>query len=528
MARGQAFQFLVMSQLNMLRLVTLMEWNGLCLDTKKCLDKKVELEDKIKDLEKIIEAEFLKATPRIPEVAKDQINYTANRTVEYVVYGNVHLPYTERIAVGTYKNGNVRYKNAPRVLDGHHREMCPYTGTTPAVSALTGVAEDTLKTLMLFMKPSPHKEYTKYILEHRKLSKLYGTYVSKLPTFLRNPADSIIHHNLNQCVTGTGRLSSSNPNMQNRPPIVADLFKCRAPNSARFSIDFSQIEIIALAQECKDKQLVQDLRDGVDVHWVTGVSVYPEWEKKPPSHEERREIKTVNFGIIYGGSDTTVAKQTGVARTTVAKVREALYTRYPGIKEWQEANINKVERLAQVLPGKYHDGGLGSIHYSILKSVTGRCYYFQDSESPPWLRKKTGKLTSFSPTQIKDYPIQGLATGDWVPMILADIVGAMFHHKNWTPYNTTHDDLEIERNYSDTTSIEPKPDVTAKVIEGLVNHYLEKIFPWMWKRWTSTELLVSPKVKVKVLDKEPLESKEVEENEIEWNSEECIEPTEDS
>jgi hypothetical protein len=194
-----------------------------------------------------------------------------------------------------------------------------------------------------------------------------------------------------------------------------------------------------------------------------------------------------------------VSEQSGVDRATVARIRKALYNRYPGILKWQEDNIEWIKKAAKVLPGKYHDGEASGLpkHYAVLRTMTGRAYYFEDEPSPKWLVRKTGELTGFNPSKIKDYPIQGLATGDWVPTIAYDIADYMYGLG--IPINTTHDDIEFDmQSHTAGPCIGNKRKVEA--LESIVNGWIHKKFCVdEWKKWTGTELLVPIKVKLKVL-----------------------------
>lgn len=507
LARPPEFQWLVMSQLNMLRLVTLMEWNGLCLDTKACIEERDRLAKVLVGLEfdiKVYTEHLLKllVSLPIPAALTKDLNYTSNRTVSAILYGGVNLKYRQHDIVGTYKDGRPKPKWTDYSFVVPRHTFC---GDHPPPLSADGITrpvdEDTLATLMTSGETNGNWiQYIEHILEHRRVSKLHGTYIEKLPTFLRNPGDSIIHHKLNQCITNTGRLSSSSPNMQNRPPEVTKLFKTRHEQGVILSVDFSQIELYALAQECQDPQLIRDLNEGVDIHWVTGCEVYSDWSMKKKDEVPARvyrDIKSVNFGLIYGGGNTTVAKQTKVSKVLVAKIRKALYTRYPMIETWQERNIKTVKRNAKVVPGTHLEGGLPA-HFSILKADSGRMYSFFDELSPPWLKSKTGKDTSFSPTQIKNYPIQGLATGDWVPVLIGVIA---FHLNNttWVPINTTHDDIELDMRLGAETTKSGVENLKIG-LERYVNEKIATVFPSMWEQWTGgKKLRVVPKVKVKVI-----------------------------
>jgi DNA polymerase-1 len=171
-------------------------------------------------------------------------------------------------------------------------------------------------------------------------------------------------------------------------------------------VDYKQIEIIALAHLSQDKQLVEDIIDGVDVHTAVGIEYYGPLHLM--SEDERRVIKTVNFGLIYGGTANALASQAGIPASEVKKIINAFYSRYPGVRVWQDKNISQVN-LSRIYDGTSttksgYPSGLGFLH-----SETGRVYTFHEKDNP----FKPGTV-NFKPTEIKNYPVQGFATGDLV------------------------------------------------------------------------------------------------------------------
>ena len=185
------------------------------------------------------------------------------------------------------------------------------------------------------------------ILAHRGLKKLIGTYVEPLPSLI-NPRTGHIHTSFNQTVTATGRLSSSNPNLQNIPVRDDDgkeIRKAFIPDDGClfFSADYSQIELRIMAHLSSDPGLIEAFLLGEDVHAATAAKVF----RKPLSEvtrEERARAKTANFGIIYGISAFGLAERMGVSRTEAKELIENYYATYPGIREYEERCKEKARR----------------------------------------------------------------------------------------------------------------------------------------------------------------------------------------
>lgn len=180
------------------------------------------------------------------------------------------------------------------------------------------------------------------ILQHRGLKKLLGTYVNALPQLI-NPRTGKIHTSFNQTITATGRLSSSNPNLQNIPIRNEDgkeIRKAFIPDEGCefFSSDYSQIELRIMAHLSGDKAMIEDFRSGFDIHAATAAKVY----KKPIAQvtpEERRKAKVANFGIIYGISVFGLAERMNVPRNEAKELIDNYYATYPGIKDYIERSI---------------------------------------------------------------------------------------------------------------------------------------------------------------------------------------------
>ena len=180
------------------------------------------------------------------------------------------------------------------------------------------------------------------ILAYRGLKKLLGTYIDALPQLI-NPDTGHIHTSFNQAVTATGRLSSSNPNLQNIPVRDAEGKEVRRafiPESGQefFSADYSQIELRIMAHLSQDEALVEAFRLGHDIHAATAAKIFHK-EISEVTGDERRKAKTANFGIIYGISAFGLAERIGCSRTEAKELIDGYFLTYPQVKEYMNRSI---------------------------------------------------------------------------------------------------------------------------------------------------------------------------------------------
>ena len=180
------------------------------------------------------------------------------------------------------------------------------------------------------------------ILQYRGLKKLLGTYVDALPQLV-NPATGKIHTSYNQTVTATGRLSSSNPNLQNIPVRDEDGKEVRKafipePGCKFFSADYSQIELRIMAHLSQDQNMIEDFKLGHDIHAATAAKVFHK-SIDEVTKSERSKAKTANFGIIYGISAFGLAQRMGVSRTEAKELIENYFKTYSGIKNYMDRSI---------------------------------------------------------------------------------------------------------------------------------------------------------------------------------------------
>jgi DNA polymerase-1 len=179
----------------------------------------------------------------------------------------------------------------------------------------------------------------KKILEHRSFAKLKNTYTDKLPKMI-NPATGRVHTSFAQAVAVTGRLASSDPNLQNIPIRTAEGRRIRsafvAPANHRIvSADYSQIELRIMAHLSDDPRLLEAFAQGEDVHRATAAEIFG-LTPIEVSSEQRRAAKVINFGLIYGMSAFGLAKQIGVDRTAAAAYMDRYFARYPGVARYME------------------------------------------------------------------------------------------------------------------------------------------------------------------------------------------------
>jgi DNA polymerase-1 len=190
---------------------------------------------------------------------------------------------------------------------------------------------------------SESHEIAEVLLSYRRLTKLQSTYVEKLPQEV-DRATGRIHSSFNQAVTVTGRLSSTDPNLQNIPVktpegrLIRQAF-IAPPGHVLLAADYSQIELRIMAHLSGDPALLLAFSAGCDIHTATAAEVFGV-EESAVSVTQRRHAKAINFGLIYGMSAFGLAKQIGVSRPEAQAYIDTYFARYPGVKQYMEAAVN--------------------------------------------------------------------------------------------------------------------------------------------------------------------------------------------
>lgn len=278
-----------------------MEYDGVSIDEKY-----------LNDLTAFMNAELAKIEGKVYELAGVPFNINSPRQVGETLFDKMGIKSRK-------KRGKATYSTSAAVLEE--------------------LAED--------------YEIAKLILDYRKYSKLKSTYTEALPALIERK-DNRIHTTYNQTVTATGRLSSSNPNLQNIPVRTAEGNKIRnafAPkdkeNYLILSADYSQIELRLLAHITEDKHLSEAFNSGIDVHTLTASKVF-EVPVEEVTKEMRYKAKAVNFGIIYGQSKYGLAKALGISNKEAEEFISKYFATYPRVKAYMEGTILEAEKEGYV------------------------------------------------------------------------------------------------------------------------------------------------------------------------------------
>ncbi|WP_066013560.1 DNA polymerase I [Endozoicomonas atrinae] len=266
-------------------------------------------------------------------------------------------------------------------------------------------------------------ELPKLILEHRGLSKLKSTYTEKLPQMI-NAATGRIHTSYHQAVTATGRLSSSDPNLQNIPIRTPEGRRVRqafiAPEGYKLvAADYSQIELRIMAHLSGDKGLLDAFAHGLDIHKATAAEVFGV-ALDDVTGDQRRSAKAINFGLIYGMSSFGLAKQLGVSRKSAQEYIDLYFERYPGVLRYMEETKNFAREKGYV------------------ETIFGRRLYLPEINARNGMRRQGAERTAINA------PMQGTA---------ADIIKkAMIRVDEWLKVSglnarvimQVHDELVLE------------------------------------------------------------------------------------
>jgi DNA polymerase I len=225
------------------------------------------------------------------------------------------------------------------------------------------------------------------ILEHRELHKLKSTYVDALPKLV--DANGRIHTTFNQAVAATGRLSSSDPNLQNIPVRTEQGRQIRKAFVAEagcvlLAADYSQIELRVLAHMCGDEALVDAFRRGVDIHKATAAKIFNVAEGLV-NPEQRRASKTINFGVLYGMSSFRLSNELGISRAEAKDFIDAYFSRYPKIRKLLDATLEEARATGKV------------------RTLSGRIRYI------PEIHNKSFTVRSNAERMATNAPIQGTA-----------------------------------------------------------------------------------------------------------------------
>ncbi|ENJ1749266.1 DNA polymerase I [Vibrio parahaemolyticus] len=360
------------------------ERTGVLIDDMKLSAQSVEIAARLEELEQ-----------KAYEIAEQEFNMNSPKQLQAILFEKMGLPVVKKTPSGT-----------------------PSTN------------EEVLQELALDY-PLP-----KLILEYRGLAKLKSTYTDKLPKMI-NPSTGRVHTSYHQAVTATGRLSSTDPNLQNIPIRNEEGRRIRqafvAPAGYKIlAVDYSQIELRIMAHLSGDQALLDAFRDGKDIHAATaaeimGVSI------DQVSSEQRRRAKAVNFGLIYGMSAFGLAKQLGIPRGEAQTYMDKYFERYPGVMQYME------------------DTRSAAADKGYVETIFGRRLHLPEIKSRNGMRRKAAERAAINA------PMQGTA---------ADIIKkAMLLVDQWIQEEgngrvkllmQVHDELVFEVEESSLSEIESK------------------------------------------------------------------------
>ncbi len=279
-------------------------------------------------------------------------------------------------------------------------------------------------------------ELPRIILEHRSLTKLKSTYLDKLPLQI-NDKTGRIHTSYHQAVASTGRLSSSDPNLQNIPIRTEEGRRIReafipADGYRLMAADYSQIELRIMAHLSGDAGLLEAFAEGKDIHRATAAEVFAVDVDKVED-DQRRAAKAINFGLIYGMSAFGLAKQLDIKRHEAQEYIDVYFARYPGVREYMDSTRESAKETG------------------FVETVFGRRLYLPD------INARNGQLRQYAERTAINAPMQGTA---------ADIIKrAMLTTDNWLKTSAT--DARIIMQVHDELVLEVKAGEAAVVAEQI-------------------------------------------------------------
>ncbi len=351
-----------------------MEFNGVAIDEKYLSELSNYMTDELKNLE-----------VKIYEIAGETFNVGSPKQVAEILFDKLQLKARK-------KRGKTKYSTGAAVLEE--------------------LAQD--------------YEIAELILQHRKFAKLKSTYTDALPNLI-SPVDNRIHTSYNQTTTATGRLSSSNPNLQNIPIRTEEGNKIRKAfvpqnkeKSVIMSADYSQIELRLLAHVSGDEHLIEAFKSGLDVHSVTASKIF-EVPVEEVTRNMRYKAKAVNFGIVYGQTKYGLAKAIDIPVADAEKFINKYFETYPKVKQYMEDRIKDVEENGYV------------------ETIFGRKRYLADEFNSP-----NGNIKEFAKRAAINQPMQGSAS-DLIKIAMVDLDKKMAEAKlNSKLIIQVHDELVLE------------------------------------------------------------------------------------
>jgi DNA polymerase-1 len=377
----------------LIEVLTRMEFNGIAIDTHFLKDLAIQINSEIKEL-----------TKKIYNEAGTEFNIDSPKQLAHILFEKLMLPTTKKIKTG--------YSTDVQVLS----ELAP----------MYPIAE--------------------YLLEYRQLVKLISTYIESLPKMIY-PVTGRIHTTYNQTIAATGRLSSTEPNLQNIPirtdkgSLVRKAFIPENDSNVILSADYSQIELRIMAYYSQDDYLISAFKRGLDIHATTAANLFDKRLDEVDS-KMRRVAKTVNFGIMYGLGSFGLAQRLGISRSEGKEIIENYFKKYPGIKRYMEDTINSTRKKGYA------------------ETLLGRRRFFPD------ILSKNNNLRTAAERAAINMPIQGTASDILkIAMIKLDSALRKYNLKSLMMLQV-HDELVFE-----------VPKFEIDKMTSLVKQEMENAFP---------------------------------------------------
>ncbi|MDG6790348.1 DNA polymerase I [Glaesserella parasuis] len=347
------------------------ERNGVLIDPAKLLAHSVEIEQRLKDLETLVHQE-----------AGEVFNLASTKQLQEILFNKLGLPILKKTP-----------KGAPSTNEEVLEELAQMGHQVPVL-----------------------------LMEHRGLSKLKSTYTDKLPQMI-NAQTGRVHTSYHQAVTATGRLSSSDPNLQNIPIRNEQGRRIRQAFIAHdgyviLAADYSQIELRIMAHLANDANMIKAFAEGKDIHRSTAAEIFGV-PLEAVTSEQRRSAKAINFGLIYGMSEFGLANQLSISRTDAKKYMELYFQRYPAVQQFM---LDIREKAAEK---------------GYVETLFGRRLYLPEINSSNQMRRKAAERVAINA------PMQGTAA-DIIKVAMIGIDQAVRNCEDIAMIMQVHDELVFE------------------------------------------------------------------------------------
>ncbi|MCT8544828.1 DNA polymerase I [Glaesserella parasuis] len=347
------------------------ERNGVLIDPAKLLAHSVEIEQRLKELETLVHQE-----------AGEVFNLASTKQLQEILFNKLGLPILKKTP-----------KGAPSTNEEVLEELAQMGHQVPVL-----------------------------LMEHRGLSKLKSTYTDKLPQMI-NAQTGRVHTSYHQAVTATGRLSSSDPNLQNIPIRNEQGRRIRQAFIAHdgyviLAADYSQIELRIMAHLANDANMIKAFAEGKDIHRSTAAEIFGV-PLEDVTSEQRRSAKAINFGLIYGMSEFGLANQLGISRTDAKKYMELYFQRYPAVQQFM---LDIREKAAEK---------------GYVETLFGRRLYLPEINSSNQMRRKAAERVAINA------PMQGTAA-DIIKVAMIGIDQAVRNCEDIAMIMQVHDELVFE------------------------------------------------------------------------------------